>query len=73
MVLQMLDLLSSRQSAEGRNGPGAGKEAGRGAKATMEITLEFSSADSTTEGRNIDLRDDQDETEVDFSRRGRLR
>lgn len=73
MVLQMLDLLSSRQTAEGRSSSGAVKEAGGGTKATMEITLEFSSADSLTEGRNIDLRDDQDETEVDFSKRGRLR
>ncbi|KAK3881779.1 hypothetical protein Pcinc_013809 [Petrolisthes cinctipes] len=73
MVLQMLDLLSSRQKAEGHSGAGAGKEAGGGNKATLEISVEFSSVDNITEGRNIDLRNDLDESDIDCSRKGRLR
>ncbi|XP_047498252.1 condensin-2 complex subunit H2-like isoform X2 [Penaeus chinensis] len=64
MVLQMLDLLSSRRSVE-MGGP-AGKDLGGGAggKSILDASIEFQSVDNIREGRNINMRE-EDELEED--------
>lgn len=69
MVLQMLDLLSSRRNVDSVEA-GDGKEGNGGGKAPLDFSLDFNSVDNIGEGRNIDLREeDQDEAE-DSRRRG---
>lgn len=65
MVLQMLDLLSSRRGVE-MGGPAGGKDlgGGGGGKAILDASIEFQSVDNIREGRNINMRE-EDELEED--------
>lgn len=70
MVLQMLDLLSSRRNIEGV-GDRTGKESGVGSK-VLDQSLEFHCVDNIGQGRNIDLKEDEEEEEEleDLKRKG---
>lgn len=71
MVLQMLDLLSSRRSVE-MGGPAGGKDlgGGGGGKAILDASIEFQSVDNIREGRNINMREeDEVEEEEDYRRK----
>lgn len=68
MVLQMLDLLSSRRNVESGEA-GGGKEGSGGGKAPLDFSLEFNSVDDIGEGRNIDLREEDKEGTEDCRRR----
>ncbi|CAL4087925.1 unnamed protein product, partial [Meganyctiphanes norvegica] len=64
MVLQMLDLLSSRRTAAANTAPGAeGQEqGGKGGKGHVDLaSADFVKMDHVEEGRNIDMKDDDDE------------
>ncbi|XP_045582218.2 condensin-2 complex subunit H2 [Procambarus clarkii] len=61
MVLQMLDLLSSRRNVE--TAVAGGKETGGGGKALLDHSMDFNKVDNIGEGRNIDLREDEDDEE----------
>ncbi|XP_068242032.1 condensin-2 complex subunit H2-like [Palaemon carinicauda] len=68
MVLQMLDLLSSRRTVEASEGPAGTKDAG-GGRANMDATRDFTSVDEISEGRNIDMKDDEDDADEEDSKR----
>ncbi|XP_064119386.1 condensin-2 complex subunit H2-like [Macrobrachium nipponense] len=68
MVLQMLDLLSSRRSVEASESAPGAKEGG-GGRANLDSTRDFISVDEITEGRNIDMKDDDDDEEEEDSRK----
>jgi len=64
MVLQMLDLLSSRRTAAANTAPGAeGQEqGGKGGKGQVDLaSADFVKMDHVEEGRNIDMKDDDEE------------
>lgn len=61
MVLQMLDLLASRRTVDTVAGADEGKHPGGGGKNAFDNTLDFGSLDTIGEGRNIDLREDEDQ------------
>lgn len=70
MVLQMLDLLSSRRSAAANNAQGEEGQEGGGKSNKGHADLasaEFVKMDHLEEGRNIDMKDDEDEDESEDS------
>ncbi|XP_042212254.1 condensin-2 complex subunit H2-like isoform X2 [Homarus americanus] len=68
MVLQMLDLLSSRRNLESGVGDVGGKDIG-GGRAVLDHSVDFTTVDKMGRGKNIDLRDDEEEEEMDDCRK----
>ena len=67
MVLQMLDLLSSKRSTEAS--PVEGKD-GNINKFANDTEVAFISISDMKDGRNIDLRDDDDDDDIDDIKKG---
>ena len=67
MVLQMLDLLSSKRSTE--TNPVDGKD-GTINKFANDTEVAFVSISDMKDGRNIDLKDDDDDDDIDDIRKG---
>lgn len=69
MVLQMLDLLASRRNVDTAGGIDEETVTNGGGKAAVDHTVDFSCVDRIGEGRNIDLKDDEDYMDDDDKRR----
>ncbi|KAK7079757.1 Condensin-2 complex subunit H2 [Halocaridina rubra] len=61
MVLQMLDLLHSRRTSDLQGNEEGAKEGGGGPRTSLDSTRDFTCINDISEGRNINMKDDDED------------